>query len=151
MDAARPFGSSVKTRPIPRAARSRMFRRWRAPCSAKKSATPFGPDNPMRRSSRLSEPKSLEPRTACDAHYEIIVANRGNQPYMSDVRDFACLASAPTGLSQEHAKSGYRVARMVVRIQRICAFQGGQYGNRYREVLQLPKGLRLHSTGGRRR
>src|SRR3954463_3364914 len=60
MDAARPSGSSAKTRPIPRAARSRTFRRWRAPCSAKKSATPFGPDNPMRRSSRLSEPKSLE-------------------------------------------------------------------------------------------
>jgi CspA family cold shock protein len=60
---------------------------------------------------------------ACDAHHQIIVANRGNQPYMSDVRDFACLASAPTGLSQEHAKSGYRIARMVVRSNAFVRFK----------------------------
>src|SRR3954465_12071933 len=60
---------------------------------------------------------------ACDAHHQIIVANRGNQPYMSDVRDFACLASAPKGLSQEHAKSGYRVARMVVRSNAFVHFK----------------------------
>src|SRR6185369_14588250 len=62
-------------------------------------------------------------RMACDAQHQILVANGWNRPYMSDVRDFACLASAPTGLSQEHAKSGYRVARMVVRSNAFVRFK----------------------------
>jgi len=44
----------------------------------------------------LSEAKSLE-QLACDVHDQIIVANPGNRPYISDVRDFACLASAHDG------------------------------------------------------
>jgi CspA family cold shock protein len=45
----------------------------------------------------------------------VAVANRASRAYMFGVRDFACLAFARQGLSQEHAKSGYRPAQMVVR------------------------------------
>src|SRR3954447_9852004 len=34
---------------------------------------------------------------ARNAHHQIIIANRGNRPYMSGVRDFACLAPAHAG------------------------------------------------------
>jgi hypothetical protein len=49
-------------------------------------------------------------RVAGDACHQIAVANRATHPYMCVIRDFACLALPATGLSQEHAKSGYRLA-----------------------------------------
>src|SRR5262245_39188077 len=70
-------------------------------------------------------------------------------PIFQAVRDFACLATCPLeGLPREHAKSGWWPAQMAVRgYGRTGAFRGGRYGYRYRQVLQLAKGLWLHSAG----
>src|SRR6478736_3999338 len=147
MDAARPFGSSAKTRPIPRAARSRMFRRWRARCSAKKSATLFGPDNPMRRSSRLSEPKSFEQGWLAMRITRSSLQTDGTSPICPTFEILPALHLPRRAFPKNTPNPDIGSHEWLCGPDAFVRFQGGQYGNRYCEVFQLPKGLRLHSTG----